>query len=107
MQVLQLIREKANICQQIHLPAQSGSSSVLSRMGRGYTREAYVDLVHHIRDIIPGRRMCDLCGWDSIRDMGISGYRVCVSRMVKVHMYNCIVCLTLNSLVPLCCVAHT
>ncbi|KAM4842393.1 mitochondrial tRNA methylthiotransferase CDK5RAP1 [Thomomys bottae] len=53
-EVLQLIRERDNICKQIHLPAQSGSSRVLAAMRRGYSREAYVELVHHIREIIPG-----------------------------------------------------
>jgi len=48
-----LIAERPNICKQIHLPAQSGNSTVLDRMRRGYTRDAYLDLVHHIRDIIP------------------------------------------------------
>ncbi|XP_053994719.1 CDK5RAP1-like protein [Hylaeus volcanicus] len=52
-EVLQLIAERSNICKQIHLPAQSGNSVVLERMRRGYTREAYLDLVHHIRDILP------------------------------------------------------
>ncbi|XP_058535325.1 mitochondrial tRNA methylthiotransferase CDK5RAP1 [Ochotona princeps] len=53
-EVLQLIHERDNICKQIHLPAQSGSSRVLEAMRRGYSREAYVDLVHHIRESIPG-----------------------------------------------------
>ncbi|NXK32825.1 CK5P1 protein, partial [Piprites chloris] len=53
-QVLQLIQERHNICKQLHLPAQSGSTRVLEAMRRGYTREAYLDLVHHVRDSIPG-----------------------------------------------------
>ncbi|KAG8517853.1 CDK5 regulatory subunit-associated protein 1, partial [Galemys pyrenaicus] len=53
-EVLQLIHERDNICKQIHLPAQSGSSRVLEAMRRGYSREAYVDLIHHIRESIPG-----------------------------------------------------
>nr|XP_045376998.1 mitochondrial tRNA methylthiotransferase CDK5RAP1 isoform X2 [Camelus bactrianus] len=53
-EVLQLIHERDNICKQIHLPAQSGSSRVLEAMRRGYSREAYVELVHHIRESIPG-----------------------------------------------------
>ncbi|XP_069351535.1 mitochondrial tRNA methylthiotransferase CDK5RAP1 isoform X2 [Eulemur rufifrons] len=53
-EVLQLIHERENICKQIHLPAQSGSSRVLEAMRRGYSREAYVELVHHIRASIPG-----------------------------------------------------
>ncbi|XP_006003204.1 CDK5 regulatory subunit-associated protein 1 [Latimeria chalumnae] len=53
-EVLQLIQERANLCKQIHLPAQSGSTRVLQAMRRGYTREAYLELVDHIRSIIPG-----------------------------------------------------
>uniref|UniRef100_A0A3Q2L7Y7 Syntrophin alpha 1 n=1 Tax=Equus caballus TaxID=9796 RepID=A0A3Q2L7Y7_HORSE len=53
-QVLQLIHERDNICKQIHVPAQSGSSRVLEAMRRGYSREAYVELIHHIRESIPG-----------------------------------------------------
>ncbi|XP_070814631.1 mitochondrial tRNA methylthiotransferase CDK5RAP1 [Chaetodon trifascialis] len=52
-EVLHLIAERKNICQQIHLPAQSGSSKVLKAMRRGYTREAYLDLVRNIKRIIP------------------------------------------------------
>ncbi|KAL0104775.1 hypothetical protein PUN28_016425 [Cardiocondyla obscurior] len=52
-EVLHLIAERPNICKQIHLPAQSGNSVVLEKMRRGYTREAYLDLVYHIRDILP------------------------------------------------------
>ncbi|XP_046881628.1 CDK5 regulatory subunit-associated protein 1 [Hypomesus transpacificus] len=53
-EVLHLIEERANICKQIHLPAQSGSSTVLQAMRRGYTRETYLELVKNIRKIIPG-----------------------------------------------------
>jgi tRNA-2-methylthio-N6-dimethylallyladenosine synthase len=38
-----------NICPYLHLPVQSGSDSVLRRMGRGYTRDAYLDLVSQLR----------------------------------------------------------
>lgn len=51
--LLHLINSKKNICKQIHLPAQSGSSAVLERMRRGYTRESYLNLVEKIREIIP------------------------------------------------------
>lgn len=50
--LLYLIRDRANICNQIHLPLQSGSSEVLKRMKRGYTQEAYLNLVQRIRNII-------------------------------------------------------
>ncbi|VDM47931.1 unnamed protein product [Toxocara canis] len=53
IQVLELIKDRVNICNQIHLPAQSGSNAVLETMGRGYTRESYLALVHQIRQLIP------------------------------------------------------
>lgn len=51
--LLQLIASRPNIAKQVHLPAQSGSSTVLERMRRGYTREAYISLAHRIREEIP------------------------------------------------------
>lgn len=51
--LLFLMRDRSNICKQIHLPVQSGSTSVLERMRRGYSREAYLQLVDHIKSIIP------------------------------------------------------
>lgn len=36
------------------MPAQSGSTAVLSRMRRGYSREAYLELVETIRSTVPG-----------------------------------------------------
>ncbi|KAM4623052.1 mitochondrial tRNA methylthiotransferase CDK5RAP1 [Discoglossus pictus] len=53
-EVLKLINERHNICKQIHIPAQSGSNKVLEAMRRGYTREAYLDLIGNIRECIPG-----------------------------------------------------
>uniref|UniRef100_H2YM88 Mitochondrial tRNA methylthiotransferase CDK5RAP1 n=1 Tax=Ciona savignyi TaxID=51511 RepID=H2YM88_CIOSA len=52
-EVLHAISDRRNICKQIHLPAQSGSSNVLQLMRRGHTREDYLDLVDRIRSIIP------------------------------------------------------
>jgi tRNA-2-methylthio-N6-dimethylallyladenosine synthase len=42
-----------NICNYIHLPAQSGNSDVLEKMKRGYTREWYIGKVNRIREILP------------------------------------------------------
>lgn len=65
--LLYLMRERHNICKYIHLPAQTGNSTVLERMRRGYTREAYLDLVQKIRRIIPdvgisSDFICGFCG---------------------------------------------
>lgn len=42
-----------NICSYIHLPVQSGSTDVLDRMNRKYTREQYLERISKIREIIP------------------------------------------------------
>ncbi|KAI1288875.1 CDK5 regulatory subunit associated protein 1 [Mortierella claussenii] len=52
--LLHLMASRPNICSQIHMPAQSGSNAVLSSMRRGYSREAYLELVDTIRSIVPG-----------------------------------------------------
>ena len=41
------------LCEQIHLPLQSGSSAVLKRMRRTYGRERYLDRVALIREHVP------------------------------------------------------
>ena len=41
------------LCEHIHLPLQSGSSSVLKRMRRTYTRERYLERVAMIREHVP------------------------------------------------------
>jgi tRNA-2-methylthio-N6-dimethylallyladenosine synthase len=43
----------SNICNHIHLPAQSGSTNVLKKMKRDYTREWYMDRIMAIRKILP------------------------------------------------------
>ncbi len=53
-ELLQIIALHPNICMAIHLPAQSGSSNVLKKMNRKYTREDYMDRIHAIRRILPG-----------------------------------------------------
>ena len=52
--LLHLIAERPNLCNYIHIPAQSGSTSMLERMRRPYTRKQYFDLVDTMRSIIPG-----------------------------------------------------
>src|SRR5262249_47035362 len=41
------------ICPYLHLPVQSGSDTVLRRMGRGYTRAEYLDLMAQLRTARP------------------------------------------------------
>ena len=51
--LLEVMAEMPNICRAIHLPAQSGASSMLARMNRKYTREWYLDRVAAIRRYLP------------------------------------------------------
>lgn len=51
--VLYTMAKYPNICNYIHLPAQSGNSRVLDLMNRNYSREWYLDKVNRIREIIP------------------------------------------------------
>lgn len=53
----ELISSLANldkVCEHLHLPVQAGSTSLLRRMNRGYTREYYLELVEKIRKAVPG-----------------------------------------------------
>jgi tRNA-2-methylthio-N6-dimethylallyladenosine synthase len=45
--------ECRNVCEHIHLPVQAGSSRVLKRMKRAYTREKYLEKVAMVRAAIP------------------------------------------------------
>jgi MiaB/RimO family radical SAM methylthiotransferase len=51
--VIHVMSKYPNIARCIHLPAQSGSNSVLKKMRRGYTRESYLNLVDKIKSAIP------------------------------------------------------
>ena len=52
--LLHVINNRPNICNYIHIPAQSGNTQVLERMRRPYTREDYLKLIDKMRTIIPG-----------------------------------------------------
>jgi tRNA-2-methylthio-N6-dimethylallyladenosine synthase len=52
-EVIRAHAELPSLCEQIHLPLQSGSSAVLKRMRRTYNRERYMDRVALIREHVP------------------------------------------------------
>src|SRR5699024_10648342 len=50
---IEALAQGGNLLDHIHLPVQSGSSEILRRMNRKYTREEYVDLGRKIKAAIP------------------------------------------------------
>ncbi|MBE6351115.1 MAG: tRNA (N6-isopentenyl adenosine(37)-C2)-methylthiotransferase MiaB [Spirochaetaceae bacterium] len=51
--LIDVIAKENVLCKHIHLPVQHGSSTILNKMNRKYTREQYLDLVNKIRTKIP------------------------------------------------------
>lgn len=51
--LLEVMASYPNICRAIHLPAQSGSTAMLERMNRKYTRAWYLDRIAAIRRYMP------------------------------------------------------
>ncbi len=52
-ELIQVMKESRKICRHLHLPLQSGSTRVLERMNRRYTKEQYLALAEKIRREIP------------------------------------------------------
>jgi tRNA-2-methylthio-N6-dimethylallyladenosine synthase len=52
--IITAMARNPKVCRELHLPLQSGSTAVLERMNRGYTREDYLALVARLRKALPG-----------------------------------------------------
>ena len=51
--LIEVMAKEEKICKHIHLPVQHGSTKILQRMNRRYTRERYLELVQKIRAAMP------------------------------------------------------
>ncbi|MFD2133203.1 tRNA (N6-isopentenyl adenosine(37)-C2)-methylthiotransferase MiaB [Pseudogracilibacillus auburnensis] len=51
--LIEVLAKGGNLLDHIHLPVQSGSSEILRKMNRKYTRESYLELVAKIKKAIP------------------------------------------------------
>lgn len=51
--LLSAMAEVPEVCEHVHLPMQSGSSAVLKKMVRRYTRESFLDTVQRLRSAVP------------------------------------------------------
>jgi len=51
--VLYVMAHYDNICNAVHFPLQAGSSRILNRMNRTYTKNHFIERAHRIREILP------------------------------------------------------
>jgi len=51
--LIKAIKECDKVCKHVHLPVQSGSNDILSKMNRKYTKQHYLDLVGKLKKEIP------------------------------------------------------
>ena len=52
-ELIEVMAKSKKICRHLHLPVQSGSSRILKKMNRHYTKEQYLALVEKIRKAVP------------------------------------------------------
>ena len=52
-ELIEVMGKSEKICKHLHLPVQSGSSRILKKMNRHYTKEQYLELVDKIRAAVP------------------------------------------------------
>ena len=52
--LLNTMSKHRNICNYIHVPLQAGNNRILKRMNRTYTKEHFLNLIHNIRQSLPG-----------------------------------------------------
>jgi len=53
-ELIAAMADSKKICRHLHLPVQSGSTEILKRMNRRYTKEQYLELVNKLRAAVPG-----------------------------------------------------
>ena len=52
-ELIELFGRCDKLCKNIHLPVQSGSTEIMQRMNRRYTRESYLEIVRKLRKVAP------------------------------------------------------
>lgn len=52
-ELIEVIGKSKKLCSHIHLPFQSGSTRILKKMNRKYTKESYLELVKKIKEVRP------------------------------------------------------
>ena len=52
-ELIEVMKNSKKICKHLHLPVQSGSTRILEKMNRRYTKEKYLELVEKIKTAVP------------------------------------------------------
>ena len=52
-ELIEVMKNSKKICKHLHLPVQSGSTEILKKMNRRYTKEQYLELVNKIKTAVP------------------------------------------------------
>ena len=52
-ELIEVMKNSKKICKHLHLPVQSGSTEILKKMNRRYTKEQYLELVRKIKEAVP------------------------------------------------------
>ena len=52
-ELIEVMRTSKKVCKHLHLPIQSGSSRILQKMNRRYTKESYLELVRKLKEAVP------------------------------------------------------
>lgn len=86
--LIKVIRDNNKICNNIHLPVQSGSDNVLKQMNRKYTRSQYLNKIDKIHKLLPD------CGITSDIMIGFPGeteqdYKDTLDLVEKVRYNGC------------------
>ena len=83
MDVLQVMKERDNICNYLDMPLQHASTNMLKAMRRGITREKTTELIHNIRDIVPdiALRTTLICGYPGETEADFEEMKEWVSEM--------------------------
>jgi tRNA-2-methylthio-N6-dimethylallyladenosine synthase len=68
--ILEVMRARPRICRYLHLPVQSGSNRILGLMNRGYTVQAYRQLIQRVRRFLPDCQIATdvICGYPTETD---------------------------------------
>ena len=52
-ELIEVMASSEKICKHLHLPVQSGSTRILKKMNRRYTKESYLELAEKIKKVVP------------------------------------------------------